>query len=88
MDIRLEHIDPDKNMQRYYQVGIEPNLLGDHSCVIKWGRIGRPCRIRIHASGSHREISLKARGLVSKKLKKGYVSCDKSALLRLEHTKY
>lgn len=79
MDIRLEHIDPDRNMSRYYQVGIEPNLLGDHSCVVKWGRIGKPCRIRIHASGKRSDIRAKAQGLVAKKLRKGYVSCDKMA---------
>jgi predicted DNA-binding WGR domain protein len=78
MEIRLEHIDPRKNMRRFYEVGVEPNLLGDHSCVIKWGRIGKPCRIRIHSSGPRQEIDSKAKHLVKKKIHKGYVACDKA----------
>lgn len=73
MDVRLEHIDPSINMFRFYQVGIEPNLLGDRSIVVRWGRIGRPARMRIHASGHKVLVEQKVEDMITAKLKRGYV---------------
>jgi predicted DNA-binding WGR domain protein len=39
-DVSLRRIDPEKNMARFYAVGIEPTLFGEWAVVRNWGRIG------------------------------------------------
>jgi len=82
LDIRLEHVDPNLNKFRFYEVGVEPNLLGDHSIIIRWGRIGRPGRVRIHASGPKDDVAPKALKLVDIKIRNGYVAVTSQGRLR------
>lgn len=68
----LARIDPEANCFRFYQVGIEPNLFGDHSLVIHWGRLGRRGRTRIAASGPLEHVAAIADRIERQKVKKGY----------------
>lgn len=38
--LHLHRIDPTRNMQRFYQLAIQPTLFGEASLVRHWGRIG------------------------------------------------
>jgi len=38
---RFEKIDAAKNMSRYYQLQVLPDLFGGFVLVCEWGRIGR-----------------------------------------------
>jgi predicted DNA-binding WGR domain protein len=39
-DVRIERIDPDRNMHRFYRLHIQPNLFGGATLFSEWGRIG------------------------------------------------
>lgn len=46
--LRLERIDPSRNMKRWYALRLEPSLFpGDWIVARSWGRIGRPGRLRL-----------------------------------------
>lgn len=38
--IRVERIDPDQNMRRFYRLRLQPDLFGGVSLLREWGRIG------------------------------------------------
>jgi len=68
----LARIDPATNCHRFYEISIEPNLFGDHSLVIHWGRLGRRGRTRIAASGDLDLVATKAERVERQKIRKGY----------------
>ena len=46
-DIRIERVDPDTNMYRFYRLRILPDLFGGISLLREWGRIGTQGRHKI-----------------------------------------
>ena len=42
----LTHIDPARNMQRFYRLDVQPTLFGEFALVKEWGRIGRGGQVR------------------------------------------
>ncbi len=46
-DIRIERVDPDANMYRFYRMRLLPDLFGGVSLLREWGRIGTQGRHRI-----------------------------------------
>lgn len=46
-DIRIERVDPDANMYRFYRLRLMPDLFGGVSLLREWGRIGTQGRHRI-----------------------------------------
>ena len=46
-DIRIERLDPDANMYRFYRLRLMPDLFGGVSLLREWGRIGTQGRHRI-----------------------------------------
>lgn len=38
--IRIERIDPDQNMRRFYRMRVQPDLFGGADLQREWGRIG------------------------------------------------
>lgn len=46
-DIRIERVDPDTNMYRFYRLRLMPDLFGGVSLLREWGRIGTQGRHRI-----------------------------------------
>lgn len=45
--LRLQRVDPARNMRRFYVLGVQGDLFGGADLVREWGRIGRPGRIRV-----------------------------------------
>ena len=45
-DIRIERVDPETNMYRYYRLRLMPDLFGGMSLLREWGRIGTQGRQR------------------------------------------
>lgn len=39
-DIRIERVNPERNMYRYYRLRLLPDLFGGVSLLREWGRIG------------------------------------------------
>jgi predicted DNA-binding WGR domain protein len=46
-DIRIERVDPEANMYRFYRMRLMPDLFGGVSLLKEWGRIGTQGRHRI-----------------------------------------
>ena len=46
-DIRIERIDHEANMYRFYRLRLMPDLFGGVSLLREWGRIGTQGRHRI-----------------------------------------
>ena len=46
-DIRVERVDPETNMYRFYRLRLMPDLIGGVSLLREWGRIGTRGRYRI-----------------------------------------
>lgn len=38
--IRIERIDPDRNMRRFYRMRLQPDLFGGVHLLREWGRVG------------------------------------------------
>lgn len=77
-DIALERIDPEVNCFRFYHLSVETDLFGGHCLVIHWGRLGRPGRIRIAASGTAGQMTTRAEGIEKRKIKRGYLPARRS----------
>ena len=45
--VTLHRVDPARNMRRFYQLDVQPDLFGAWGVVREWGRIGRPGRLRV-----------------------------------------
>ena len=45
--ITLHHIDPTRNMSRFYRLDLQPDLFGAWGVIREWGRIGQAGRVRI-----------------------------------------
>jgi predicted DNA-binding WGR domain protein len=61
MMIELRHIDPAKNMRRFYRLDTQPDLFGGVFLMKKWGRIGAPGRIR-HRAWLRKKAARNGRG--------------------------
>jgi predicted DNA-binding WGR domain protein len=72
LDVLLSRVEPEINCFRFYRISVEPNLFGDHSLVIHWGRLGCRGRYRIASTGDLEDISTKAGRLQGKKARRGY----------------
>ncbi len=70
--MRLEHINPDRNMFRFYEIRIEPTLFHEHALLVYWGRIGKRGRQRIARTGDLEEIEKTVQKMEKSKLKRGY----------------
>jgi len=45
--VLLHRIDPQKNMQRFYAMTVQPNLFGGASLFRSWGRIGNGGQLKV-----------------------------------------
>ncbi len=72
--VTLYHIDPARNLQRWYHLDIQPDLFGSHCLIREWGRLGHSGQVRITAYPTEAEADaafMKQRG---KKERKGYAA--------------
>lgn len=70
----LHRIDPQKNMQRYYAMTVQPNLLGGASLIRSWGRIGNHGQLKVDLFDDE-SAALRARDRLTRtKQRRGYVA--------------
>ena len=71
--LRLERIDPARNMARYYTLAVELTLFEDWSCTRSFGRIGsRGGRIMLGLFDSRAAAEDELRTLLRRKQARGY----------------
>jgi predicted DNA-binding WGR domain protein len=70
--IYLVRHDAAKNMHRFYQMFVTPDLLGDWSLIREWGRIGSPGTVRKDWFDTEEEAITARQMLLDAKRKKGY----------------
>jgi predicted DNA-binding WGR domain protein len=70
--IVLRRIEPQRNMNRFYALSLQPDLFGTVSVVKEWGRIGQPGMVRhvVCADETAARAALALR--TSRKIKRGY----------------
>lgn len=71
-DIRIERVDPEANMYRFYRMRLMPDLFGGVSLLREWGRIGTRGRQRVELfedAGSAADAMI---ALCRTKQKRGY----------------
>ena len=71
-DIRIERIDAEANMYRFYRLRLLPNLFGGMSLLREWGRIGTKGRIKIDLFADATEASEAMISIYRAKQVKGY----------------
>lgn len=71
-DIRIEHIDPEANMYRYYRLRLLPDLFGGVSLLREWGRIGTQGRHRIDLFTDAGQAANAMIAIYRSKRKRGY----------------
>ena len=70
--MRLERVDPERRMARYYEMSLSGTLFGDVALVREWGRIGSS-RQRLEEWHPDEASARKAlEGLQAAKKRRGY----------------
>lgn len=69
----LRRVDPERNMHRFYVLGIEQDLFGQWVLVREWGRIGRQGRVRANAYPSAAVAREACDQLANLKRRRGYI---------------
>ena len=68
----LTHIDPSRNMARYYHMTIQPTLFVEWSRVREWGRIGKGGQVKQASFSSAEESRQAFTRLAKAKQRRGY----------------
>ena len=68
----LTHVDPERNMARFYTMSVQPTLFGECSVVREWGRIGNGGQVRETRHTTPEEAQAFADQLLRQKIRKGY----------------
>ena len=70
----LTHIDPKENMNRWYEVSVQPTLIDKVAVVRRWGsRETAMQQMMILPMGSIEEARQMAEEVITEKLKGGYI---------------
>lgn len=72
--LRLTHIDPNRNMRRFYRLSLERTLFGEVTLVRTWGRIGTHGQTMFQTYDRLSEAEITYQELRAAKEKKGYRS--------------
>lgn len=72
--VHLRHVDPAKNMARFYVLALQPTLFGEVALVREWGRIGSPGRVQVTAYATPEEAEAALRRIERQKGRKGYLA--------------
>ncbi|MEO3416168.1 WGR domain-containing protein [Roseovarius sp. CAU 1744] len=75
--VHLIHVNPERNMARFYRIDIQPTLFGEMSVLRSWGRIGtkgRAMMVTFEDADQATEALLK---LDKQKRRRGYVAVTK-----------
>lgn len=71
--VHLRHVDPAKNMARFYVLALQPTLFGEVALVREWGRIGSPGRVQVTAYATPEEAEAALRRIERQKERRGYL---------------
>ena len=71
--LHLRHVDPARNMARFYVLTLQPTLFGEVALVREWGRIGNPGRVQVTAYATQEEAEAAFRRVERQKARKKYV---------------
>ena len=71
-DIRIERVDPETNMYRFYRLRLMPDLFGGVSLLREWGRIGTQGRHRVELFRDMGSAADAMAALYHAKRKRGY----------------
>ena len=72
-DIRIERVDPEANMFRFYRLRLLPDLFGGVSLLREWGRIGTQGRHRIELFSDAGQAADAMLAVYRSKQKRGYM---------------
>lgn len=70
--VYLTHVDPERNMARFYTMSVQPTLFGECSVVREWGRIGTGGQVRETHHTTPQEAQTFAAQILRQKIRKGY----------------
>jgi predicted DNA-binding WGR domain protein len=70
--IVLRRIEPQRNMNRFYALSVQPDLFGTVSVVKEWGRIGQPGTVRQEVCADETAARAALALRMSRKFKRGY----------------
>lgn len=59
LSLRLARIDPSRNMSRFYNLQLQPNLFGGCTLIKEWGRVGCGGHVR-HEAFEHEAQAMDA----------------------------
>ena len=71
-NIRIERIDPEQNMRRFYRMRVQPDLFGGCNLVREWGRIGSAGRELIELFGDEGQAVDALLSMLKAKHRRGY----------------
>lgn len=71
-DIRIERVDRDTNMYRFYRLRLLPDLFGGMSLLREWGRIGTKGRHKIELFEDAGKAADAMSAVFEAKQKRGY----------------
>lgn len=72
--VHLTHVDPTKNMARFYALTIQPTLFGEWSLVREWGRIGQAGQVKATPYPSSTEAENALQRFQRQKERRGYAA--------------
>ena len=73
MAVLLQRVDRDRNMHRYYEVDVQPDLFGRWLLRMRWGRIGCGGRTRLVSFATEQEAMMARDQKLAAKEKRGYL---------------
>lgn len=71
--LQLCRIDPERNMQRFYRLCLQPDLFGGCTLIREWGRMGSGGRVRRDGFASEGEAVSALVALSVAKTRRGYM---------------
>ncbi|QBD75167.1 WGR domain-containing protein [Ktedonosporobacter rubrisoli] len=72
--VTLYHIDPARNMKRFYRLDLQPDLFGNQCLIREWGRIGRPGQVRSIPYPTSDEAQVAFQKQRATKERRGYIT--------------
>lgn len=71
--VNLIHVDPERNMARFYGIEVQPTLFGEVSVLRNWGRIGTKGRGMMVTYKDEYQAAAALLKLDKQKRRRGYV---------------
>ena len=71
--VNLVHVDPARNMARFYGIDVQPTLFGEVSVLRNWGRIGTKGRGMMVTYEDKYQAVAAVQKLDKQKRRRGYV---------------